>query len=310
MPRICSSAATVARLALGQLDERRVGRAPIRPACPRAAAVRSRHAASSRATARARGSSWPTRGSRSHAVSGSRSSVADSSRRHSSLAHSSRPPRCRRRCDLVGQLEQMGDVLGGIAELLGGQRARVPARVARGLADPAAEDLRRAGCRIRPGRSRRRSRRRSGCRRCSSARFPRSGGGSRRPGVRRAGRSRSAGSASSSASGATSTSLERVDRARSGVSGDVGVVDGDLDQTQQRPVTALRHELGVDPEATRGPRRARHLGDVGRGRERPGLPRSHRGDPTAGRSVARERPGINGGIRHSSCGASLNRPRW
>jgi hypothetical protein len=41
--------------------------------------------------------------------------------------------------DLVGQLEQVGDVLGGVVELLGGQWPRVPARVAGGLADSAAQ---------------------------------------------------------------------------------------------------------------------------------------------------------------------------
>ena len=66
--------------------------------------------------------------------------------------------------ELVGQLDQVRDVLGCVAELLVGQRAGVPARVAGGLADPSAKDLSRAGCRSPTERRRRRTRRRSGCR--------------------------------------------------------------------------------------------------------------------------------------------------
>ena len=44
--------------------------------------------------ARARAESWCTRGSRSQTLSGSRSSLASSSRVHSWRAHSSRPDAC------------------------------------------------------------------------------------------------------------------------------------------------------------------------------------------------------------------------
>ena len=138
MPRICSSAPTFDGWRLASSTS--AGSASTDPTGRSSSdAVRSRQAASSRATARARGSSWPTRGRRSQAVSGSRSSVADSSRRHSSRAQSSRPLSREAALQLVGQLEQVRDVLGGVAQLLGGQRPRVPARVAGGLADPAAE---------------------------------------------------------------------------------------------------------------------------------------------------------------------------
>ena len=130
------------------------------------AAVRSRQAASRLATARACGSSWPTRGSRSQAVSGSRSSVA----RLEPPALLERPLEpaglAQAALELVGQLQQVGDVLGGVAELLGSQRARIPARVARGLADAqpehGADQVAVAGL----GALADEARRRSACRRC------------------------------------------------------------------------------------------------------------------------------------------------
>ncbi len=212
-------------------------------------AVRSRHAASSRATARARGSSWPTRGSRSQAVSGSRSSVAASSRRHSSRAHSSRPDLAQPALELVGELEQVGDVLGGVAQLLGGQRAGVPARVARGLADPAAEhraeQVAVAGLRARAGEP---------------------GGDLGVEDVRDLGAPCAAQDRDVLAAG-VEHDLDRrvgeqlrqrrdVDVPRAGRSGrsaapsdSAEAVDRDLHQAQQRAVAALGHELGVDPEA-------------------------------------------------------------
>src|SRR5205085_259650 len=42
--------------------------------------------------------------------------------------------------ELVGKLEQVGDVLARVAHLLGRQRAGIPARVARGLADSQTQD--------------------------------------------------------------------------------------------------------------------------------------------------------------------------
>ena len=166
MPRICSSAPTfdgwrlASSTSAGSPSTEPTGRSS-------SDAVRSRHAASSRATARARGSSWPTRGSRSQAVVrvalvGGRLEPA------ALLARPAQPAGLREAAlHLVGELEQVRDVLGGVAELLGGQRPGVPSRVARGLADPPAEHraeqvavpgLRARARRIRP---------RAGCRRCS-----------------------------------------------------------------------------------------------------------------------------------------------
>ena len=50
--------------------------------------------------------------------------------------------------------------------------------------------------------------------------------------------------------------------------GTVRVLDGDLGQAQQRPVAALGHELGVDPEAPSLARDRRGGGDVGGARKR------------------------------------------
>ena len=41
------------------------------------------------------------------------------------------------------------------------------------------------------------------------------------------------------------------------------ILDRDLGQAQQRPVAALGHELGVDPEPSAGAGKRRDLGDVG-----------------------------------------------
>ena len=228
-----------------------------------AEAVRSRHAASSRATARARGSSCPTRGRRSQAVSGSRSSLADSSRRHSSRAQLEPAGLLEAALNLVGELEQVGDVLGGVAQLLGGQRPGVPPRVARGLADPAAEhrpeQVAVPGLRARanePGRELRvedvRDLGRPGP---AEDRDVLAAGVEhdldRRVGEQVRDRAR------------VDPALERVDQ-RDVRSGAVGgfVVDRDLDQAQQRPVAALGHELGVDPDPSvraRDGRRRRHF---------------------------------------------------
>ena len=139
MPRICSSAAEPDGWRLASSTSG--GSASTEPTGRSSSdAVRSRQAASSRATARARGSSWSTRGRRSQAVSGSRSSVARLEPA-ALLAGPLEPAGLAQApLQLVGELEQVGDVLGGVAELLGGQRPRVPARVAGGLADALAED--------------------------------------------------------------------------------------------------------------------------------------------------------------------------
>ena len=68
------------------------------------------------------GSSELTRGRRANSASGSRSSDTSSRARHSSRAHPSRP---RRPAPLQGvaELEEVQDVLAGVLDLLGAERA-------------------------------------------------------------------------------------------------------------------------------------------------------------------------------------------
>ena len=153
-------------------------------------AVRSRHAASSRATARSRGSRPATRGSRRQTSSGSRSSVASAIARHSSRAHSSRPRPSSRAGDLVGQRQQVLDVAARVAELLLGQRPRVPAREARGLRQPDPQDVVEQAVVARLGGEAREAGRDLRVEHVRERRSATRGAGSRRPGGRRARRSR------------------------------------------------------------------------------------------------------------------------
>ena len=165
MPRICERSRRPVGLALGQLDHGRVAqdRADRPVLLGGGALAPGRQLAC--ATARSRGSSPVTRGSRRQTSSGSRSSVASAIATHSSRAHSSRPRSISRRLDVVGQRHQVLDVAARVAQLLVGQRARVPAREARRLR-AAGSAARRAAARCSPPAPRsRRSRRRPACRR-------------------------------------------------------------------------------------------------------------------------------------------------
>ena len=144
----------------------------------------------------------------------------------------------------------MRDVLGGVAELLRGQRACVPARVARGLADPPAEhrpeQVAVPGLRAR-------------------AHEPR--GELRVEDVGDLGRPGAAQDRHVLAAGVehnldrrvreqlrdrrhVGVALERVDQVDARLAlGTRVVVDRDLYQAEQRPVAALGHELGVDADA-------------------------------------------------------------
>ena len=219
-----------------------------RPACPRPRrCARARRPARARPRASAGRASWRAAGAR---------------RRSPDRARRSRPqaagtprvptPGARRLQPLVqrvAQLEQVQHVLARVGELLGRQRPRVPARVARALGDVqsqhAAEQVAVAGLRARG----RRSRRRPACRRRWSPRFSRRAAAARRPGARRAARSRSRDRRAPRASGVGSSASSVSNSAIRTPSGRVGVVGDDLHEAQQRAVAALRHELGVDPEA-------------------------------------------------------------
>ena len=133
-------AADVRGLALGQLDERRVGQRPSRPAGPRA---RRCARATRPARGRRRGRAGRAGRPRAGAPRRSRGRARRSRTRAGGTPRApTRDGRVSRQAalELVGELEQVGDVLGGVAELLGGQRAGVPAGVAGGLADAPAED--------------------------------------------------------------------------------------------------------------------------------------------------------------------------
>ena len=136
MPRICASSRRPAgwRLASSTtVGSRRTaptgrssrGRGALAPGGERAARRRARA-----------GRGPLTRGSRRQTSSGSRSSVASAIATHSSRAHSSRPRSTSRALDVVGQRQQVLDVAARVADLLVGQRPRVPAREARGLRQP------------------------------------------------------------------------------------------------------------------------------------------------------------------------------
>ena len=166
--------------------------------------------------------------------------------------------------NLVGELEQVGDVLGGVAQLLGGQRPRVPARVARGLPDPApsivAEQVAVTGLRARaanPAAS-------WVSKMFVDLRGPRAAedrdvlaAGVEHDLDRRVGRAAPPPGSTSTPDSSGSISSMRGSAARRR-----RLVDRDLDQAQQRPVAALGHELGVDPDPSVRARHARRCRDV------------------------------------------------
>ncbi len=164
--------------------------------------------------------------------------------------------------DLVGELQQVGDVLGGVAELLGGQRARVPARVARGLADAQAEygadQVAVAGL---------------------GALADEARGDLRVEYVRQLRGPRSAQDRHVLTAGVqddldlrigqqlrqrphVDVLVEAVDQDRADSGRLARVLDGDLGEAEQRAVTPFGHELGVDPEASVGLRQGDRGGDV------------------------------------------------
>ena len=267
MPRICSSAPTFVgwRLAsstrAGSAEHRPdrpvlVGRGALAPGrellCHRPGArvelADARQALPGACRGRAR--RWPTRGG--------------GTPRGPSLR---RPVSLQAPLELVGELEQVRDVLGGVAQLLGGQRPGVPARVAGGLADPAAEH------------------------RAEQVAVPGLGARAHEPGgelgvedVRDLGAPGPAEDRHVLAAGvehdldrrvgqqlrravSTSTSPRASRSARcAGRRRRARVVDRDLHQAQERAVAALGHELGVDSDApvrARGGRRRGHLVGAG-----------------------------------------------
>ena len=128
-PRRCAGRAWRARPASGRARPSRPG-GPRRPPCARA-----RRPARAR-RARSRGSRPEIRGSRRQASSGSRSSVAVGDR-EALLARPLEPPALAQPAlQLVGERQQVLDVLARVAELLGRQRARVPARERGRLREP------------------------------------------------------------------------------------------------------------------------------------------------------------------------------
>ena len=169
--------------------------------------------------------------------------------------------------DLVGQLEQVGHVLGGVAELLGGERSRVPAGVAGRLADAAAEhrseQVAVAGLRAgadEPGRQLR----------------VEQVGDLGPPGAAEDRHVLAAG-VEHDLDGRIAQQLrhrrdvhpaaQRIDQIDAWTAAVRRVVHGDLDQAQERPVAALGHELGVDPDPALLARDRRRGGDVLRGGE-------------------------------------------
>ena len=216
--------------------------------------MRSRQAASSRATARSRGSIPPERGSRRHTSSGSRSSL-DVGDHAALLARPLQPPAgAQALLDLVGQRQQVLDVLARVGELLLRQRPRVPAREARGLGDADLEHV------------------------------------VQQPGVAGLGREarEAGGDLGVEHVGHVGPPLAAEDRhvlpagvehdlhalvgehlgqrrgieARQRVEHDDLAADDDLHEAQQRLVAAFRHELGIDPEAALAPRPVGHPLDV------------------------------------------------
>ena len=193
--------------------------------------------------------------------------MADSSRRHSSRAHSIATARPQPALERVGELEQVGDVLGGVAELLGGQRSRVPAGVAGGLADAQTEDradqvavagLGALACE--PG----------GDLRVEDVRDLGSPGAAQdrdvlAPRVQHDLDLRFGEQLGERAD--VELEVERVDQDRPDAARRFGVFDRDLGQAQQRPIAPLRHELGVDPEPAAGTRERCARGDVPRARQ-------------------------------------------
>ena len=201
-PRIWASSLRLGRLALGQLDT--VGSRTTAPTGRSSrSAVRSRQAPSSRATARSRGvEAGGPRQPPPHLL-------RDRARRSpcaiaaALLARPLEPAaRLQPRADVVGERQQVLDVAARVAQLLVGQRPRVPAREAGGLRQPDLQDVVQqavvARLRGEAGEARRHLRVEHVARRRSATRAA----GSRRPGGRRGRRSRSPGSASTAASGA------------------------------------------------------------------------------------------------------------
>ena len=162
-----------------------------------------------------------------------------------------------------GGLEQVQDVLARVVELLVAQRARVPAREARALAQAHVEQVvqQRLVADLRA-----QAREPGGELRVEDVRDLGAPDAAQQRDVLAAGvhaRSRPRGSASTSASGEQSRLSSSGSSTSTRLGPPVAVGDGDLDQAQQRAVAALAHELGVDRE------RAGLTGALGeRGRDR------------------------------------------
>ena len=154
----------------------------------------------------------------------------------------------------------MQHVLARIADLLVAQRPRVPARVARGLAQPHAQHLAQqrlvAGLRRQPGKAGRDLRVEQPAH--LGVPHPPQQRDVLAPGVHD---DLDGGIGEHLAQRRwVETVVERVEDLHAHPAVGAGVGHGDLDETQQRPIPTLAHELGVDAE----PRaRARELGDLG-----------------------------------------------
>ena len=255
MPRICSSwpIALGRRLATSTsaASDRTAG---IGRSCVRA--VSSRHSTSSRAIARSLGSSEFTRGRREKITAGSRSSVACASAKHSSRAQSRRPSAREAVLQHGRRLQQVADVVAGVVDLLGAQRPRVPAREARALGQPDAEQLVQqrlvAELRAQPGEA-------GGELRVEEVRDLRRPDAAQQRDVLAAGvhddldrPDRRAAAASGAGSSAPSSGSRTSMRTPS------SDLDGDLHEAQQRAVAPLAHELRVDAEP---PGLAREVGE-------------------------------------------------
>ena len=233
----------VARRALGQLDHATGRAGPSRPAGPRARrCARARRPARGRSRARA----GPARSSAAAAATPRRGRARRWRRRSAGTprAPTRAGPSRQPRLDLVGQRQQVLDVLGRVVELLLGQRPLVPAREATPTSS--------AGCAARRGAARgsrpAREKPAKPAATCVSktlvtsvSQQRRSSATSWRPAWRTISTS---GSARHAASGAGSNSGPPI-----GSRITISSPDDDLHQAQQRPVAALGHELGVDPEA-------------------------------------------------------------
>ena len=164
--------------------------------------------------------------------------------------------------DLVGKLQKVGDVLGGVAELLSGQRARIPARVARGLADTqtehGADQVGVAGL---------------------GALADEARGDLRVEHVRQLGGPRAAQDRHVLTAGVqddlhlrigqqlrqrphVDALIETVDQDRVDPGRFARVLDRELREAEQRTVATFGHELGVDPEASVGVCKGNRGGDV------------------------------------------------